>query len=206
MTKPRERSSAEATREVLIGALVRLLKKRTIQAISVRDVATEAGVNHGLVHRLFGSKDGLVKAAARRVSDDIHRGGDGGLGGGGMSTWSFAYLRKHPEIARLVARSCLDGPSELLAAGAPSPERLAEIVAPIQAALDAHGAGFVDAHLLNGLATCALLGWFAFKPLMKKGFGLPPDADDQLAMLLSLLDNLVGAAQERLRFMPSTSS
>jgi len=186
MPKP-ARSTADETRQLLVTALVRLLKKRTIQAISVRDVATEAGVNHGLVHRLFGSKDGLIKAAARRVSDDIHR----GSADGGMSTWSFGYLRTHPEIARLVARSCLDGPAELLAAGAPTPERLEEIVAPIRAALDARGAGFIDANLVNGLATCALLGWFAFKPLLKKGFGLPADADDQLAVLLALVDNFV---------------
>ncbi len=176
-------------RDALIAAMVRLLKKRSITAISVREVAQEAGVNHGLVHRHFGSKEELVKAAVRRISDDIHRGSPDGA----MSASSFAYLRTHPEIARLVARSCLDGPHQLLGLAAPTPERLAAIVAPIEAALAASGLA-LDAHLLNGLATCALLGWFAFKPLVKKGFGLPADADQQLAALLAMVDQLVVTA------------
>ena len=41
---------------------------------------------------------------------------------------------------------------------------------------------------MNALASAALLGWFVFQPLLKEGFGLPPDADDQLASLLELIE------------------
>jgi TetR/AcrR family transcriptional regulator, repressor for neighboring sulfatase len=176
--------------DALVAAMIRLMKKRAISDISVREVAAEAGVNHGLVHRHFGAKDELVKAAVRQISEDIHHGSPDGT----MSASTFAYLRAHPEVARLVARGCLDGPHQLLDIAAPPPERLDAIVAPIRETLERAGLGALDAHLLNGIATCALLGWFAFKPLVKKGFGLPADADDQLARLLELLDATVARA------------
>jgi TetR/AcrR family transcriptional regulator, repressor for neighboring sulfatase len=177
---------AEEIREALIEALVRLLKTRSIARISVREIAAEAGMNHGLVHRHFGSKDDLVRAAARRLSEELH-GGDPVQRG--MSASSFAQLRARPELARVVARACLDGPGVVLEQAAPSPERLEELVAPVRRALERLGFGeAVDPYVLNGLATAALLGWFVFKPLLGDGFGLSADADDRVAALLERLD------------------
>ena len=50
----------DAVRKALISAAARCFAERGIGAVSVREIAKEAGVNHGLVHRHFGSKDGLV--------------------------------------------------------------------------------------------------------------------------------------------------
>jgi AcrR family transcriptional regulator len=159
-----------------------------VETISVRDVATAAGVNHGLVHRYFGSKASLVEAAVEQLSAELHRGSPDRTG---MSAATFAYLRARPEVAQMVARACLDGPAELLAHAAPPRARLDEIVGPIAVALDRAGAGDLDPYLLNALASAALLGWFAFQPLLQKGFGLPRNADDQLARLLELFDRLI---------------
>ena len=183
-----QRMSAEDVKSLLVAALVELLKERSIDAISVRDVAALAGVNHGLVHRYFGSKAGLVDAAVAQLSEEIHRGRPDRAA---MSAAAFAYLRARPDLARIVARACLDGPPQLLARAAPTPARLEAIVRPIKKGLASMGARHVDAYVLNALASAALLGWFVFQPLLKKGFGLGPDADDQLASLLELLDGLV---------------
>jgi AcrR family transcriptional regulator len=181
--------SADDVRSLLVAALVELLKTRSIDSISVRDVAAAAGVNHGLVHRYFGSKAGLVDAAVEQLSDEIHRGRPDRAA---MSAASFAYLRAHPELARIVARACLDGPEELLARAAPPRARLDAIVAPLKNALYRFGL-HADPYLLNALASAALLGWFAFQPLLREGFGLPANADDQLASLLELLDQALEA-------------
>ncbi|MBU8896046.1 TetR/AcrR family transcriptional regulator [Corallococcus sp. H22C18031201] len=56
-------------RERLIAAGYRVLSERGYDATTVKEVAREAGVNQGLVHYYFGSKDGLllaVTAEARR--------------------------------------------------------------------------------------------------------------------------------------------
>jgi AcrR family transcriptional regulator len=186
-----ERMSAEETRAALITALIALLDAKSAAAISVREVAARAGVNHGLVHRYFGSKAGLVAAAVQAMSAELHA-GDPALAG--MSAATFATLRKNPAIARLVARTCLDGPRDLLALASPPRERLEEIVAPIRAALARSPlAAHIDPYVINALASAAFLGWFAFKPLLEKGFGLPKRADNQVAALLSLVDRLVVA-------------
>jgi TetR/AcrR family transcriptional regulator, repressor for neighboring sulfatase len=179
--------SADDVRSLLISALVELLKTRSIDAISVRDVAAAAGVNHGLVHRYFGSKAGLVDAAVEQISTEIHRGQPDRAA---MTGASFAWLRAHPEVARLVARACLDGPHELLARAAPPRARLETIVAPIKKLLPG-----VDPYVVNALASAMLLGWFAFRPLLQKGFGLPANADDQVAALCELLDRSIDDVQ-----------
>jgi TetR/AcrR family transcriptional regulator, repressor for neighboring sulfatase len=180
--------SAESVREALIAATVKLLKRGGVRAVSVRAVAAAAGVNHGLVHRHFGAKEDLVDAAVAWISDEIHR----DEGTGAMSASSFVYLHDHPEVARLVARACLDGPERLLSLAAPDPARLDAIVAPIRGALARAGLELVvDAHVVNAFAAAALLGWFAFKPLLKRGFGLPTDADARLLDALHFVDQLV---------------
>lgn len=179
----------DEVKSALIEALVRLLKERSIARISVRDIAAEAGVNHGLVHRHFGSKEGLVKAAARRLSEELHAGDPVQRG---MSAASFAQLRARPELAEVVARACLDGPVAVVKQAAPSPERLEELVAPTRRTLERLGlSDVVDPHVVNALASGALLGWFVFRPLFDSGFGLPSDADDQLAALLERVDALL---------------
>jgi AcrR family transcriptional regulator len=56
--KPRGR---DAVRAALIDAAAGLFADRGPRATSVRQVAAAAGVNHGLVHRHFGSKEGLLR-------------------------------------------------------------------------------------------------------------------------------------------------
>jgi TetR/AcrR family transcriptional regulator, repressor for neighboring sulfatase len=181
--------TAEETRNDLIEALLRLLARGSVAGVSVRQIAAEAGVNHGLVHRYFGSKEELVRQAVGRISARVH--GEQAREGG-LSAASFAVFRKDPVLPLVVARACLDGPHDLLSLAAPPPERLETLTAPLRAALEKLGlAGEIDAHVLNALGTAALLGWFVFRPLLAAGYGLPPHADDRVAALLERLDALL---------------
>jgi AcrR family transcriptional regulator len=54
------------SREKLIEAARRCLLERGHAACSVKAIADMAGVNHGLVHHHFGSKEGLLVAVAER--------------------------------------------------------------------------------------------------------------------------------------------
>ena len=173
-------------RDKLVDATLRLLVSRPVAGVSVRDIAAEAGVNHGLVHRHFGSKDGLIRAAVERAARTVYVDGTPA-----RASWFFQRLREHPELAILVARACLDGPSDLLAIAAPPPEllrRVAERLRPLTAPLGQLG---VDAYLANALWTCALLGWFVFRPMIEVGYKLPARPDDTLAFAIAHLDDLV---------------
>ena len=181
------RVPAADARARLIEALLRLLEKKSVADVSIRDVAAEAGVNHGLVHRYFGAKEQLVREAIAWASTRAHD-----RAGPGLSSRSFATLRANPRLPMVVARACLDGPRDLLPLAAPPPELIEELVAPLQIALRKMGIP-IDAHVLNALGTCALLGWFVFRPLLEQGYGLPADADAQLDRILQMLDTLVTA-------------
>lgn len=56
-------------RDKLMAAAAELLGEVGPRATSVRMVADRAGVNHGLVHHYFSSKDGLLRAAMASLVD-----------------------------------------------------------------------------------------------------------------------------------------
>ncbi len=66
--KPKGR---ESVRAALIDAGARLFAEHGPRAVSVRQVAGEARVNHGLVHRHFGSKEGLLQEVMTHLATRI---------------------------------------------------------------------------------------------------------------------------------------
>jgi AcrR family transcriptional regulator len=181
-------SRRQETERALKEALLRLLEHRSAEAISVRDIASEAGVNHGLIHHYFGSKDGLIRAVAAEISSDVYK----SYSEYPSAATFFQLLRERPALATAVARLCLDGPKDLLEQAAPPEYHLDRAIERIQALAERLPfAREVDGYVLNGVLAAAMLGWFAFKPLLELGYRIPEDADDQLVKLLTLLDQLL---------------
>ena len=61
----------EEVKTALFEAAAYCFAQRGIAATSVREIAARAQVNHGLVHRHFGSKDELLKALLKKLADDV---------------------------------------------------------------------------------------------------------------------------------------
>ncbi len=55
--------------EAVLTAASELFAEKGPTATSIREVATRAGVNHGLVHRHFGSKRQLLAATLQHLAD-----------------------------------------------------------------------------------------------------------------------------------------
>lgn len=95
-------------RAKLIAAGFRVLSERGYDATTVKEVAKEAGVNQGLVHYYFGSKDGLLLAvtdeAFRQYSAELQRLREEtpleGLADASFA-WGERLLREAPEQYRL---------------------------------------------------------------------------------------------------------
>jgi AcrR family transcriptional regulator len=100
---PRGREEVE---RALVDAAATLFGARGPEAVSVRDIASEAGVNHGLVHRYFGSKEGLLGAVLDRLAADVaaqlSTGAAGAPGTDGTDDVVDRYWR-------VLARAILDG-------------------------------------------------------------------------------------------------
>ncbi len=71
MEEKRTRLSPEARRGQLIALGVRMLSGRSIDAVSVEELAEQAGVSRGLIFHYFGSKQGYLLAVVRHLSEEM---------------------------------------------------------------------------------------------------------------------------------------
>ncbi len=83
-----------------------IVKKGT--NVSVREIAGHAGVNHGLIHTYFGSKDNLVTAAL----DDLNERATNDLDAEGFPPPDLAS-RRGGELAKVIARVQLEAAQNL---------------------------------------------------------------------------------------------
>jgi AcrR family transcriptional regulator len=186
----RRKMGAEETRERLVEAVVRLLARRSVADLSVKEIAAEAGVNHGLVHRYFGSKENLVRDAIARTNARV----SANIPEVATTRWTYDLLRENPELARILARCCLDGPRDLLAAAKPPADRVELHSFQIGEALTRfHLSGMIDPKVVNALGLAAILGWIVFRPLFDAGYRLPADADRNVETLIDLVDDIIFA-------------
>ncbi len=66
MEKPRGKA---AVVQAVMDAAIPLIAERGVKSVGLRDVAKVANVNHGLITRHFGTKEGLI----RQISDSLLR-------------------------------------------------------------------------------------------------------------------------------------
>jgi AcrR family transcriptional regulator len=136
-------------------AAFELLAERGPRAVTIRDVAERAGVNHALVHRHFGTKDELIRAVMVRQSHEV------GTAAAAMVqpdiATLLAMLRDRPAYWRVLARTVLDAPELLVEGRLPA--------AGIALGMMAGGADADDATRLAAAVAGALtLGWLVFGP------------------------------------------
>ena len=65
------RSGREQTTAAILDAAEKLFAERGFTAVTVRDIAAEAGVSHALVHRYLGSKQHVYRAMLARRENVI---------------------------------------------------------------------------------------------------------------------------------------
>lgn len=90
----------ETSRGRLLRAARTCLLKHGHGACSVKTIAAEAGVNHGLVHHYFGSKEGLWAEVVKGEAEGI-RTSLAGHPGTFMEGFFGPQLLRHPERMRL---------------------------------------------------------------------------------------------------------
>lgn len=93
-------SEPQPTRDALIDAGLRLFGENGFAATSTRQIAAHAGANIGSISYYFGSKDGLRRACAEHVADEISRMAAGALGAHEPATpeeaeWQLEMLIRH---------------------------------------------------------------------------------------------------------------
>jgi len=145
----------EAVQRSLIDAALQLMSLRSPRQISGRELAKTAGVNYGLIHHYFGSKDAVFAAAVAESTEEM------------ALRWEVAGLlplnttdeaRTYRTFSKL----------ELDSDDSPVTDLLQRIVA---GQAQAQGRETTDKDLLAEVALCAALqfGWGAFEPEIANG-------------------------------------
>lgn len=164
---PSQPRGRDEVRAALIETAVQMFVESGNADISVRQVAARAGVNHGLVHRHFGSKRELLGAVldhlAQEVADD---GADAADAVGSM----FRGLESSP-YWRLLGRLLQDGEM---------PEHAQSTFPAMKLLIERYESGqrdgsidpSLDPRLVAAGAAALGVGWMFFEPFLLASTGL----------------------------------
>ncbi|MBK9647577.1 MAG: TetR/AcrR family transcriptional regulator [Deltaproteobacteria bacterium] len=175
MPEKKPRVPADETRARLRAAAAELFRERPPGEVSVREIAQRAGVNHGLVHRLYGGKDALVLAVLRQVFRETGE----AIAARAAQDFEAALasgldvLLRERWIAGVIAHALARGDLNQLPVASMTP-----LVRQL------HGEPLDDdLAALTALGEAAALGWMLFEPFITRGSslgGMPQDARSRL--------------------------
>ncbi|WP_432082739.1 TetR/AcrR family transcriptional regulator [Streptomyces sp. WAC 04229] len=177
----RSRRSRQETEADLLAAARRLLERDGVLAgINLREVAAEAGVNHGQIYQYFGTRQSLLRAAAadlveRRTSESD---GHWDLPFRERRQAMFHYRVEEPELVRLETLLALDGDDDF----SPLP-RFEQTRRSLQRDLD-DGAlpENTDAVAAHVMTAAAQMGYAIFREAYARDTGIPlPELDERAA-------------------------
>ena len=204
MSVPRPRRRAprgrDEVRAAVIDAAADLFARHGTASVSIRDIAAHARVNHGLVHRHFGSKEELV----REVIGDLIAKIAGEIGAraadGRELPIATLLATGQSRYFRVLARALLDG------VDVHTMQRSFPVVTALHSAAEnarAHGSlpRDVDPKLAVAAAVSLGLGWLVFEPFVVAALGLDAEPEvlrrDMAETMLKLLRGPRAEARER---------
>lgn len=167
----RRRGTRQETEDELIDAVLRLLARDGILAgVTLREVAKEAGVNHGQIYHYFGNRQGLLRAAITRMLNenrpDPETYWDLPFGDRRRALWQLAL--KQPDFVKLEALLALDGDEDF---------RVFPAFDATRSALERDKAGGAlppdaDGEVMHALTAATYLGYGVFRETMARDLGI----------------------------------
>ena len=179
----------EEIRAALLNAANELFGLKGPDAVSVRDVAKRAKVNHALLHRHFGSKEQLLRDlmeqhaasflhSSSQANDAYHAVG-----------MMFDLMLKEPSFIRVVAQLLLTGhqPDEFVTRQG-GLAKLQELVAVEHPDLDED-----QTKLIAAAASAFSMGWLLFEPFVLMGVGYEGDVSAARSMVEGAIQKFIEA-------------
>jgi TetR/AcrR family transcriptional regulator, repressor for neighboring sulfatase len=175
----------------VIDAAGGLFSRRGFDGVSIRDIAKKAGVNHGLIHRHFGSKESLHRQTLQHMADAMLADVRGAGTMDELARRAFESLEKHERFWRMLARAIMDGRSiGELHRRYPIVQYLIERVTA--AMKEGAFRGDMDPRMVVAVMISFSHGFILFEPFIRAAVGLEgmrPDRvrDEILGVAMSLL-------------------
>jgi AcrR family transcriptional regulator len=147
----------------ILVAAAQLFSERSPSKVTLREIAERAGVNYGLIHHYYGTKDAIVSELIRRASEA----GAASMAGTesiGDALRALVDVNSRGTHTRMLAWALLgDRDTAPRFTASPAVRHLTEVAArtpPGAAAPD------VDPQVLAAVLVSALMGWQLFRPFV----------------------------------------
>jgi len=179
----------EEIRAALLNAANELFGSKGPDAVSVRDVAKLADVNHALLHRHFGSKEKLLRDLMERHAASFLHSSSQAKDAYHAASMMFDLMLREPSFIRIVAQLLLTGhqPDEFV-----TPQgglaKLQELVAVKHPDL-----GEDQTKLIAAASSAFSMGWLLFEPFVLKGVGYEGDVSTARSMVEGAIQNFIEA-------------
>lgn len=188
MKQPRPLGRAQVVR-ALLDAGASMLAEKGPNELSVRGVAERAGVNHGLVHRHFGTKQGFVRAIVDDLADQLHAARARGEPIEGLKSLTDS------QYIRVLARCLLDGMDM------PSIQTRFPVMRELREQFDAmyeRGELRSDAtaRVLLAMTVALGMGWILFEPFLMSSIETDEKEYDAIRSQATLLWNQMMRASD----------
>lgn len=189
---PRPRRSREEVSRALIDATLALLGDRMSGRVTVRAIAARAGVNPALVHRYFGTKEQLTRAALEEAQRhlvteiaEMPRVLDGAAS-------VFHASQQERALVASFARATLDGVLGGLPVENPAMRRLVE---RFEAELEERGGrGRHDPRVVVACLSSLTMGYVLFGELVRRGTGLDGEPQEEVeAAIVEVLRDIAAS-------------
>jgi TetR/AcrR family transcriptional regulator, repressor for neighboring sulfatase len=157
----------------MVKASLEMASVEPASALSLREIAQEAGVQHSDVYRYFGSKKELIKAAMNMAAERevaILRSSDAER----PEREELLRAWRDSSVGRVLLWAALEGvePGELLDGPVPSMTAGARFVARRRREVDGEAAEGVDARVVVAVITAIIMSLQAAEPILIKAAGL----------------------------------
>lgn len=177
------RRDAKHTKERILDVAGRLFAEHGIAAVSIRDIAKEAGVTHALVHRYFGTKEELIgsllhqrlNAALEALPpfDQVTPGSFEGL----QQALRWALTADGQTTVRLIAQAELEGyePHRVMPGGMRIVAEMTQRITMLQRLAPDSIANQLDPRIVSMVLGGAIMSISTLGPWLASGVGLDPD-------------------------------
>lgn len=174
-SKPEKPRGKEAVVEAVQRAAAELFAERGFAATSSREIAERAGVNYGLIHRHFGSREELIRTVMTRMAVEFRAAFESAVASGESP---FQAASEHPAYARALARAALDG---LDVTELQTENPLIGNVMSLLASTRGDGVLANDDRIAVAMLSVSVLGWAVFGPFVRDAVQLNDVDDSEVA-------------------------
>lgn len=182
----------QQVQSALIDAGIKLFSARGMSNVSVRELADEASVNHSLLFRHFGNKEGLIKAVFKQRFEQMGAFDSSAVTTGEeMLERSIRAVMQDEQLWRLMTFAALEGEDWILRS-IPSPYMTATLKELERGQDEGRIYNGVEAPVLLASGFALGLGWAVFRKILMSMAGAPGrDFEDLRVQVDKLWEDII---------------